>query len=90
MTKTELVEKVAKETDMTQKAAQQAIDAAFRQIAEAVRRGERFQIAGFGTFEMKKRAARVGKNPQTGEEMPIPAMSVLAFHASKAMKFTEK
>ena len=85
MTKAELVERVARNMAMTQKATQQAVEAVFTEIAEAMRKGERFQLTGFGTFEVKKRAARVGKNPRTGEVVEIPARRVLTFHASKSL-----
>lgn len=86
MTKTELVEKVAERTGMTKKDTAEAVDAVFASIAEALQRGEKVQLVGFGTFEVRERAARIGRNPQTGEEIEISARIVPAFKPGKALK----
>lgn len=86
MTKTELVDKVAERTGVTKKDAAAAIDAVFDSIAEALQQGDKVQLVGFGTFEVRERAARVGRNPQTGEEIEISARVVPAFRPGKMLK----
>lgn len=86
MNKEELVQKVAKETNTTQKEAAEMISATVNAIVEAVASGEKVTLVGFGTFEAKKRAAKNGRNPQTGESILIPAKTVPAFTAGKAFK----
>ncbi|AMA71412.1 MULTISPECIES: HU family DNA-binding protein [Aneurinibacillus] len=86
MNKTELIEKVAESTEMTKKQASQAVDAILTSIAEALKAGEKVQLIGFGNFESRHRAARKGRNPQTGEEIEIPATKVPAFSPGKALK----
>jgi DNA-binding protein HU-beta len=86
MNKTDLVNKVAEATNMTKKEAAQAVDAVFAAISEALAAGEKVQLIGFGNFEVRTRAERKGRNPQTGEEMVIPAMKVPAFKAGKQLK----
>ena len=86
MTKTELVDKIASKTNLTKKDSGQALDAVFEAITEALAGGERVQLVGFGSFEVRERAARKGRNPQTGQEIEIAARQVPAFKAGKALK----
>lgn len=84
--KAELIEKVATATDLTKKDATAAVDAVFSTIQDALANGEKVQLIGFGNFEVRERAARKGRNPQTGEEIDIPASKVPAFKPGKALK----
>lgn len=84
--KAELIEKVATATDLTKKDASKAVDAVLSSIEEALANGEKVQLIGFGTFEVRERAARKGRNPQTNEEIEIPASKVPAFKPGKALK----
>ncbi|GGE11274.1 transcriptional regulator [Marinithermofilum abyssi] len=86
MNKTELIAQVAEKTNMTKKDATQAVDAVFESITEALRSGDKVQLIGFGNFEVRERAARKGRNPQTGEEIQIAASKVPAFKPGKALK----
>lgn len=86
MTKVELVNAVAERTGLSKKDAGAAVDAVFDQITQALSRGDKVQIVGFGTFEVRERAARRGRNPQTGEEMSIAARRTPAFKAGKLLK----
>lgn len=86
MNKTELIAQVAEQTKMTKKDATQAVDAVFDAIEEALKSGDKVQLIGFGNFEVRERAARKGRNPQTGEEIQIPASKVPAFKPGKALK----
>jgi len=86
MTKTDLVDQVAAKTNLTKKDAAAAVDAVFASITESLAQGEKVQIIGFGSFEVRERAERTGRNPQTGAEMTIPAKSVPAFKAGKQLK----
>ena len=80
MNKTELIAAVAEKADLSKKAA--TVDA----ITEALTQGEKVQLVGFGSFEVKTRAARVGRNPRTGEEIPISEAKLPVFKAGKALK----
>ncbi|MCI1289970.1 MAG: HU family DNA-binding protein [Lactobacillus sp.] len=84
--KAELVSEVADKAQMTKKQAASAVDAIFNSIQENLAKGEKVQLIGFGTFEVRKRAARKGRNPQTGAEIQIPASQVPAFKPGKALK----
>lgn len=86
MNKTELVSAVAEKADLTKKEAERLINALFASIEEALSQGDKVQLVGFGTFEVRDREARKGRNPQTGEEIEIPATKVPAFKAGKALK----
>lgn len=86
MNKTELIAKVAEATDLTKKDATRAVEAVLNSITEALQNGEKVQIIGFGNFEVRERAARKGRNPQTGKEIDIPASKVPAFKPGKALK----
>ena len=84
--KQELVDSVAKATGLTKKDATAAVDAVFTSIEEALKNGEKVQLIGFGNFEVRDRAARKGRNPQTGEEIEIAASKIPAFKPGKALK----
>ena len=84
--KAELIEKVAAATDLTKKDATLAVDAVFSSIQESLANGEKVQLIGFVNFEVRTRAERKGRNPQTGEEIKIPASKVPAFKPGKALK----
>lgn len=86
MNKTELIAKVAENAGISKKNATAAVNAAFDAITEAIAAGDKVQLAGFGTFETRERAARDGKNPLTGEAIKIAACKVPAFKAGKALK----
>ncbi|MFO7310619.1 MAG: HU family DNA-binding protein [Bacillota bacterium] len=86
MTKTELIDRVAAKSGLTKKDAGKAVDALFEAVTEALAGGERVQIVGFGTFEVRERAARRGRNPQTGADIQIAARKIPAFKAGKALK----
>ncbi|MGB4505064.1 MAG: HU family DNA-binding protein [Syntrophaceticus sp.] len=86
MNKAELIGSVAEKAGMPKKDAERAVNAVFAAIEEALANGEKVQLVGFGTFEVRERAARTGRNPQTGEEIQIAATRVPAFRAGKALK----
>ena len=86
MNKKELVAAVAEKTGMKKKDAVKAVEAVVGTITEAVVAGEKVQLVGFGTFEVSERAAREGRNPKTGEKMPIEASRTPKFKAGKALK----
>ncbi len=86
MNKAELVSAIADKTSLSKKDAESAIKAFTEVVAEELKKGEKVQLVGFGTFEVSKRAARVGRNPQTGKEMKIPASKAPKFKAGKALK----
>ncbi|MBQ3854757.1 MAG: HU family DNA-binding protein [Anaerovibrio sp.] len=86
MTKAELVAKIAEKAELTQKNAGAALKATLDSIQEALVAGDSVQMIGFGTFKVSERSARTGRNPQTGEEIKIPAAKVPAFKAGKALK----
>ncbi len=86
MTKTELIDAIAKDTGLTKQEAHKAVDAITKSITTAVKKGDKVQLVGFGTFEVAKRAARTGHNPQTGETIKIAACKTVRFKAGKALK----
>lgn len=86
MTKADLVAQVAKKANLTTKAAKSAVVTVFSTISDAMKRGEKVVITGFGTFVVRKRAARKGRNPQTGAEITIPATKTPGFTAGKSLK----
>lgn len=88
MNKGELITKVASKTDMTKKAAAEAVEAVLDSISEALAAGERVTLVGFGTFEVRDRAARRGVNPSTGKPIDIPATRVPAFKAGRSLRDT--
>ena len=88
MNKAELISNVAEKADLTKKDAERAVSAVLDTIGEALANGDKVQLVGFGTFEIRERAARRGRNPQTGEEINIAAARVPVFKAGKALKDT--
>jgi len=86
LNKSELVDQVAARTNLSKKEAGLAVDAMFESIESALASGEKVQIVGFGSFEVRDRSARTGRNPQTGEEIEIEARRVPVFKAGKALK----
>ena len=88
MNKSELIAAVSQSAGLTKKDTERAINAALDAITASLRNGEKVQISGFGTFEVKDREARIGRNPHTKEAIDIPATSVPVFKASKALKDT--
>lgn len=86
MTKRDLIEIVAKKAKLTNKAARDAVQAVFDTITENLARGEKVVVTGFGTFEVRKRVQREGRNPQTGEKIMIPEMRSPTFTAGKTLK----
>ena len=86
MNKTELVAAMAEKAQISKKDAEAALKAFTDVVAEELKKGEKIQLVGFGTFEVSERAARTGRNPQTGEEMNIAASKAPKFKAGKALK----
>ena len=86
MNKSDLVAIVAEKMEVTKKDAEVSLNAVVEAITESLVKGEKIQLIGFGSFEVRKRAARKGRNPQTNEEMKIPASKVPAFKAGQALK----
>ena len=86
MNKADLVGKVADKAGLTKKDAEKAVNAIFASIEQALVEGDKVQMIGFGTFEVKVRPARKGRNPQTGNEIDIPASKNPVFKAGKALK----
>lgn len=84
--KAELVSEVASKTNLTKKEVSTAVEALFGSIQEDLSKGNKVQLIGFGTFEVRHRAARKGRNPQTGDQIEIPASEVPAFKPGKALK----
>lgn len=86
MNKAELIEKIASQADMTKASAERVLNSSIEQIIKSVTKGEDVQLISFGTFKSGKRAARIGRNPQTGAELKIPAAKTVKFSAGKAFK----
>ena len=86
MNKTELVALVAEKASMSKKNAGVAVDATLNAISDAMAKGDKVQLVGFGTFETKHRSERTGKNPRTGEALKIAATTVPSFKAGKSLK----
>ena len=86
MNKKELVAAIAAKSEMTQADAQKALKAFVEVVTEELKKGEKVQMVGFGTFEVSERAAREGRNPQTGKTMKIKASKTPKFKAGKALK----
>ena len=86
MNKKELIDAVAEKADVTKKDAEAVIKAALETITESLAAGEKVQLIGFGTFDVRTRAARTGKNPRTGEAVKIKASKVPTFKAGAALK----
>ena len=86
MNKADLINAVAEKTGLKRKDAEAAVAATFDVVTEAMAAGEKVQLVGFGSFEVKKRAARTGRNPRTKEEIESPAARIPVFKAGKALK----
>ncbi len=86
MTKRELIEVVAKKANLTSKAAREAVQAFINSIRDSLKRGEKVVITGFGTFSVRQRIERVGRNPKTGEKITIAARKAPGFTAGKTFK----
>ena len=86
MNKTELVAAMAEQTNLSKKDAEAALKAFIDVVSEELKKGEKVQLVGFGTFEVSERAAREGRNPQTGETMELKASKTPKFKAGKALK----
>ena len=86
MTKGELVEKIANEAGLTKADAERALNAFTNAVKKSLKKGESVGLVGFGTFDVSKRKARIGRNPQTGAEIKIPACRVPKFKAGKGLK----
>jgi len=86
MTKVELIAAVANDANLTKKDAEAAVNSALNAITAALKEGDKVQLVGFGSFEVKSRAARTGRNPRTKEVVEIPASKLPAFKAGKALK----
>lgn len=86
MNKTEFINAVAEKEGIEKKCAEKAVNAVFATIAQELAKGEKIQLVGFGTFEIRERAEKQGRNPRTGETMTVPASKIPAFKAGKALK----
>ncbi len=86
MIKAELVEEVARATELTKRDAELLVEIALGSIVEALRRGEKVELRGFGSFRVREREARRGRNPKTGAEVKIPAKQIPYFKAGKELK----
>ena len=86
MNKMDVVKAVASRADLSQADADRAVNAFIDAVADALTRGEKVTVTGFGTFEVRDRAARMGRNPQTGAPLHIPATKTPAFKAGKGLK----
>ena len=86
MNKEELVQEISKKASVTQKEAAEVLSALIETVQKTVSKGKKVTLVGFGTFEPRKRAARNGRNPQTGKEIKIPAKTVPVFSAGKKFK----
>ena len=86
MSKTELVAAIAEKTGLTKKDSEAAVNAFIGTVTEQLKKGEKVQLIGFGTFEVSERAARTGRNPQPGADMTIAASKARKFKAGKALK----
>ncbi|WP_435100762.1 HU family DNA-binding protein [Arhodomonas sp. AD133] len=86
MNKSELIEAVAQSADISKAAASRAVDAFVDSVTDALKEGDQVTLVGFGTFTVRERSARSGRNPRTGETINIPASKVPGFKAGKALK----
>jgi len=86
MTKGDLVDAVAKSAKISKRAAGEAVDATFEGISRGIRKSKRFQVPGFGTFTVRSRKARIGRNPQTGAEISIKASRTVGFKPAPVLK----
>lgn len=88
MNKTELISAVAEKTGLSKKDSEKAVSAVIDTIVDTMKTGEKVTLVGFGAFEVKNRAARIGRNPQNKQEIRIPATRIPVFKAGKALKET--
>ena len=86
MNKSELIDAIASSADLSKASAGRALDAVVESVTDALKGGDSVSLVGFGVFSVKERAARTGRNPQTGEEIQIKAAKVPSFKAGKALK----
>ncbi len=86
MNKAELINAAAEKAELSKKDTEAAVSAAIEVITEALAKGDKVQLVGFGSFEVKSRAARIGRNPRTKEQIKIPASKIPVFKAGKALK----
>ena len=86
MTKADLIAHVTKKANLTRKASRDAVESVFGAITDTLKKGDKVVITGFGTFSVRKRAARPGRNPQSGAKIQIPARKTPGFTAGKALK----
>ena len=86
MNKAQLIDAMSKETNLTKKDVESVLNSFVNQVSNALSKKDKVQLVGFGTFETRNRAARIGHNPQTGETIKIAAATVPAFKAGKALK----
>ena len=90
MNKNELISAVAEKSGLSKKDSEKALNAALEAITAAVAKGEKVQLIGFGTFELRERAEKLARNPRTGEKMTVPACKAPAFKAGQAFKDAAK
>jgi integration host factor subunit beta len=86
MTKADLVEEVAKAVDVPKKDAERIVKTVFESVTNALHRGEKIELRGFGSFRLRERKARIGRNPKTGETVNVPSKKVPYFKAGKELK----
>jgi DNA-binding protein HU-beta len=86
LNKSELIDAIAELSGLTKKDAEKALNGVLEAVQKSLAKGEEISIANFGSFKVKKRAARKGRNPQTGEEMQIPERNVISFSAGKSLR----
>ncbi|SHI08418.1 nucleoid-associated protein HU-beta [Ferrimonas marina] len=86
MNKSQLIDQIASGADISKAAAGRALDSFIDSITESLKNGDKISLVGFGTFEVRERAERTGRNPQTGKEIKIAAAKIPAFKAGKALK----
>ncbi|WCG82165.1 MULTISPECIES: nucleoid-associated protein HU-beta [unclassified Pectobacterium] len=86
MNKSQLIDKIAADADISKAAAGRVLDAIIGSVTDSLKEGDDVALVGFGTFSVRERAARTGRNPQTGKEISIPAAKVPGFRAGKTLK----
>ncbi len=86
MTKAELVEQVARNTELTKKHAEIIVNTVFESIVDSLKSGEKIELRGFGSFRIRQRNARIGRNPKTGEKVHVPAKSIPYFKPGKDLR----
>ncbi|KXF81389.1 DNA-binding protein HU-beta [Enterovibrio sp. ZSDZ35] len=86
MNKSQLIDKIAQNADLSKASAGRALDALIEAVSDSLKDGDQVALVGFGTFSVRERSARTGRNPQTGAEIKIPAAKVPGFKAGKALK----